>query len=175
MKTLKTLLVVFSLVCLTLHSRPSQAAVGALAAAPAVVVAGLYIAGTGAAVTGVATVMDVSEGGGGLFAFLMFMFITGPIMLLGLVILDDEQAMEFSPMEPAHGQKLGLSADELRAYNSEIDQINALAAFVDAEVSKDEKPSREYAAQLWTEVKGELSPAAFSGLLKVNNQFIKQN
>lgn len=175
MKTLKTLLVVFCLLCLTLHSRQSQAAVGAIAAAPAVVVAGLYVAGTGAVVTGVVTVMDVQEGGGGLFAGIMFMFITGPIMLLGLLILDEEQALEFAPMEADHGRKLGLSSDELRAYNNEIDQINALAAFVDAEVSKDVKPSREYAAKLWTEVKGELSPAAFNGLLKVNNQFIKNN
>lgn len=175
MKSLKTLLVVFSLFCMTLHSRPSQAAVGALVASPAVVVAGLYVAGTGAVVTGVVTVMDIQGEGGGLFAFLTLMFVTGPIMLLGLLVLDDEQALEFAPMEPAQGRKLGLSSDELLAYNNEIDQINALAAFVDAEVSKDEKPSREYAAELWTDVKSELSPAAFSGLLKVNNQFIKNN
>jgi hypothetical protein len=45
---------------------------------------------------------------------------------------------------------------------------------VDSEVSKQEKPSKEYAAQIWTEVKGEISSTAFDGLMKVNNQLVKK-
>lgn len=174
MKSLKTLFVVFSLICMTLHSRPSQAAVGAIAAAPAAVTAGLYIAGAGGAAFAGGIVLDYSENAGGWAAFFVTLFVAIPLGVLGLIVLEDEQALEFATLGAAEAQKLGVTQTELRAFNNEIDQINALAAYVDAEVSKDEKPSKEFAAQVWEEVRDEISPDAFSGLVKVNNQLFKK-
>lgn len=174
MKTLKTLLVIFCLVCMTLHSRPSQAAVGAIAAAPAAVTAGLYIVGAGGAAFAGGLIIDAKENAGGWAAFFFTLFVAIPLGVLGLVVLEDEQALEFAPIEVSQAKGLGISESEILAFNSEIDQINALAAFVDSEVSKEEKPTKEHAAQLWEEVRGEISPAAFDGLVKVNGQLFKK-
>lgn len=174
MKSLKTLLVVFSLLCMTLHSRPSQAAVGAMVAAPAAVTAGLYIAGAGGAAFVGGLVLDEAGNAEGWASFFITLFVAIPLGVLGLIVLEDEQALEFATVDPMKGKELGLSKSELQAFNNEIDQINALAAYVDAEVSKEEKPSNEHAADVWNQVRGEISVDAFNGLVKVNNQLFKK-
>lgn len=172
MKTLKTLLVVFSLICVTLHSKPSQAGIGLVAGSAVAVSSGLTMAAIGGA--GTLVMLPAATQGGGLNPVAILALIPMALLGIGLLILEGEQQFEFAPLEAQHARKLGVTSEEMRAFNNEIDQINALASYVDSEISRDGKPTKERAAEVWTEIRGEISPEAFDGLVKVNNQLWKQ-
>lgn len=169
MKTLKSLFLALTITLTMTVSRPSQAAIGAIFS-PALVTAGLYIAGAGVGVTGIAFVL----GAGGddrtqLDALgVGILGILGAV--LGLVILDDTQTVAFSPLARSEARNLKLTELEYNSFNAEVDQINALAAFVDSELERMSKPTKEDSAALWSEVKDALSPEAFTALVKVTSQ-----
>lgn len=177
MKTLKSLFIALTVTLTMTASKPSQAAIGAIFS-PALVTAGLYIAGGSAAAsaTGFLATEVIpgcswdNECGSTTIAIGIY-GILGAI--LGLVILDDEQTVAYTTLSSKEAMKAGLNPFELRGFNTEIDQINALAAFVDTELERMQKPTKEDSANLWREVKDSLSPEAFSGLIKVTNQIYK--
>lgn len=167
MKTFKTLFLALTIVLTLTSSRPSQAAIGAIFS-PVLVTAGVVVAGGGGVLVGVGmfTPCEAESCLGNLGP----MILGGFIALLGLVILDDEQTVAYTTLNPHDARKAGLSRIELEKFNSEVDQINALAAYVDSELERMEKPTKEDSAALWSEVKDTLSPEAFSGLVKVTSQ-----
>lgn len=122
MKLFKSTFVVLLTVVTLLSSRPSQAAVGAAFSASAVVITGLVVAGGGAFIS-----VDTLGDRGNLRG-LVTIFIGLPLMLLGLIVLDEEQVVSFAPLTNAESRELGLSLQEVKIYNSEIDQANALLA-----------------------------------------------
>ena len=170
MKILKALFLSLMIMTITLHSRPSQAAVGALAAAPAAVTAGLYIIGTGGAIGAAGLIVETAQDAGGWAAFFFVILIALPVAALGLIVLEGEQSMNFAPLDAQAAKTLGVTSSELSAYNTELDQLNALAEYVDMEVIKDGEPTANKAAAIWNDVKDAVSPQAFSALVKVNSQ-----
>ncbi len=167
MKSLRVLIALLLTVATLTHSKPSQAAVGAAVSTPVLIV-GIVIAG-GAGVVTLSTLHSCRGDSSGLCAGLTVLLL-GPLVLLGLVILDGEQQVEFRELSKAEAAKLEVSASELSVYNSEVDQANMLVADVKAELSKIEKPSAEDSASAWSKVKDLVSPATFSVMQKIVSQ-----
>lgn len=175
MKTLKTLFVILSLISLVSYSTPSEASIGGMAASPVLVTAGIVVAGGGVGVQAITMIVDFTKVTEyqGLASLIMFAF-TVPVVLLGLLILEEEQVARFSPLSEVNAKKLGLNSYELLAYNSEIDQINALSAYVDASLTEEGEEGIKQSRDLWNDVKGSISADAFSGLVKVTSPAFKK-
>lgn len=167
MKSLRVFLAVLLTVVTLTQSKPSQAAVGAAVSTPVLVV-GIVIAGGGTVMT-LSTLNECRGQSTGLCTGLTLIVMT-PIILLGLVILDGEQQVEFRELSKAEAAKLEVSSAELSVYNSEVDQANMLVADVKAELSKIAKPSAEDSASAWSKVKDLVSPATFSVMQKIVSQ-----
>jgi hypothetical protein len=167
MKTLKSLFIALTITLTMTASKPSQAAIGAIFS-PVLVTAGIVVAAGGGGLMGVALLTPCT--GSGCMANLGPWILGGIIGLFGLVILDDEQTAAYTPLNIREAKKIGISPVELQNFNNEVDQINALAAYVDTELSRMNKPTKEDSAALWSEVKDTLSPEAFSALVKVTSQ-----
>lgn len=93
-----------------------------------------------------------------------------PLFLAGLVVLDDNGKMTFGELESEKAAEAGINANELIAYNAELEELNAIKDMVsseiaDLEVSKEIKA--EAAKGLWTEYKDYVSADAFSALVKL--------
>lgn len=161
----------------TLHSKPTQAGIGAIVAAPVVVTSGLVIAGAGVGVfaldIGTALVLSVvnpnAQYPGGIFSFVFGI----PLLGLGLIVLDEGATFQYGPIETKAGKKIGLSVTEIMSFNSEVDQINALASDVDQELKAMGSNKSEDAAALWLEARENISPEAFSALVKVTAELYK--
>lgn len=153
------------------HTKPSQAAVGALVSTP-VLIAGLVIGGAGLVGTAIG-IAKCNEGGSsdtnGLCG--AFMVIVGaPVILLGLVVLDGEQEVQFRELSHKEAAKIGISSDDLAVYNSEIDQANMLIADVKTELSKIRKPTAQDSEAAWNDVKDLVSPATYATMQKIVSQ-----
>ncbi len=167
MKSLRVFFAVLLTVVTLTQSKPSQAAVGAAVSTPVLIV-GIVIAG-GAGVVTLSTLHGCRGDSSGLCKGLTIL-ILGPLVLLGLVILDGEQQVEFRELSSVEAVKLEVSANDLAVYNSEVDQANMLVADVKAELSKIEKPSSEDSASAWSNVKELVSPATFTVMQKIVSQ-----
>lgn len=175
MKTLRLFVLSLALVSVLFHSKPSQAAVGAIAGVPAIVTGGIVIAGGAAGLQVVFTTIDLltspSDVKG---ASLWLLFLSVPLTLLGLVILEDDQSANFSPLTQEAARKLQISPKELKAYNDEIDELNSLAQFVDSNITREGKEGLQESAALWGDIKDAVSPEAFSALVKVMSPAFKR-
>ena len=96
--------------------------------------------------------------------------IGAPVILLGLVVLDGEQEVQFRELNRSEAAKIGISAQELAVYNSEIDQANMLMADVKSELSKIEKPTAKDSAAAWVGVRDLVSPETFASMQKIVSQ-----
>lgn len=171
---MKSIRFVFAIVfALTLTLRPvkSEAAIGAIVAAPAAVTVGLCIAGTGVGIA----VADIAIG---LLSDPEIHYPTGiftaifavPLLGLGLIVLEEKQGAVYSAIAPwsvEGAEKLGLTPSEIDSFNSEIDQVNALAAHVDSEMAARGSKDPQVASQIWLEVKDAVAPETFSAMVKV--------
>lgn len=87
------------------------------------------------------------------------LFVTGTMFFgaLGLITLDGETIadVEFMPIKKTT-QSDGLTMDEVRMYNSELDELNAIRKSVQTELAEDD--SSEDAKELWNAYKGQLHP-----------------
>ena len=84
-------------------------------------------------------------------------FLSFPVMALGLVILDEKNAdLKFSELSDEKAKKLGIAADELYAYNSEVEELNLVKEVIESQVTN--KTSNEEINGLWQEYKDSLSP-----------------
>lgn len=177
MKTLKSLFLALTITLTMTASRPSQAAIGAIFS-PALVTAGVVMLKVGGVGIGASVIYIVAGPNKWTGSKLENAAMTAGLLgwvsaFLGLVVLDDEQTVAYSPLHLDEAKKIGLSEVELANFNAEVDQVNALAAFVDSELANMEKPTQRDSAELWLEVKDTLSPEAFSALIKITNQIYK--
>ncbi len=168
MSKLRLFLAVLLTVTTLSHSKPSQAAVGAAFSTP-VLIAGIVIAGGGTLVAAKSLLVDCRNDSSGMCAGLTVL-ILGPVVLLGLVLLDGEQQVEFQELSQSQAQKLGISSSELAVYNSELDQANMLVADVKSELSRMEKADENDSAAAWASVKDMVSPETFSVMHKIVSQ-----
>ncbi len=171
MNKLKAFIAVLLTVVTLTHTKPSQAAVGALVSTP-VLIAGLVIGGAGLVGTAIG-VAKCGDGGGGEGSGLCsaFMILIGaPVIILGLVVLDGEQQVEFRELTKAEAKKLEISAADLAVYHSEIDQANMLIADVKTELSKIAKPTAQDSEKAWSSVKDLVSPETFETMQKIVSQ-----
>lgn len=169
MKTTKKFLLTIVALAVLLTSNQTKAGIGAMAVAPVVVTTGLVVAGVGVAGTalGVAGVLtsgnDWTMALGGILLARLSMIVG----LVGLVILDNEQSMSYSEISEEEGNKLGLTYEEIDSYNREIDQVNALASYVDGRMAELKKPKTEDAKKVWEEVADSVYPETFSAMQKI--------
>lgn len=175
MHSLKSFLIALTLLSVIGYSTPTQASLGGMVASPALVTAGIVVAAGGAGLE-LYTIIDeiVNPGEYQGLPTLLMLAITVPMVMLGLLILEEDQKVEFSPMSAESGKKLGLSPYELMAYNSEIDQINALSAYVDSSITEEGEAGLKQSRDLWNEVKGSVSEDAFSAVVKIVSPAFKQ-
>ena len=94
--------------------------------------------------------------------------ITG--VLLGLVILDssDQQGVGFAAIDSKTAANYGVGAIEMQAYNSELDEVNAVRDEVTARLLESKNPTMELSQATWSEFKGSISPEAFSVVEKIS-------
>ncbi len=151
----------------------SHALVGAVVAVPTVVAVGAITAGAG----GVGLVSAILYGdrrGAGRYDGLLLGLASYVVIAVGLVILDDNsQGIAFGELDETKAVALGINAEEAAAYNSELEEINAAKQSIEMEVVKMEEPSAEKAHALWQEMRGNISPAAYSAMEKVSAEFVK--
>jgi hypothetical protein len=166
-KIINSLAIVLTVFTLS-TSRPANAAVGALVAMPLMISTGIAIAaGGGAATVPALGCMTFRGGEKGLVATLV-LGIYGLVAIgVGAMVLDGEQHMEFAPVTPAQAAKLHLTKAEMNAYNSEVDQVNALADMIGEDLGRMENPTNEDSANAWNDVKDTLAPQTFSALAKI--------
>lgn len=172
MKTLRVFFAVLLTVVTLTHSKPSQAAVGALVAVSAVSTAGLVIAGGGGALT---TVGFFGEPLGlchndGCLAMLAPIILGAIAMGIGLVVLDGEQQIVFQEVDSSAAKKLGLTEEERQSFNTELDEANMLLSDVNAQVAELRNPTSRDSARIWNVMKDLVSPATFSAMVKIAGQ-----
>lgn len=153
-------------------ARPSQAAIGGLTTLllppvgiPILALGGLSF-GLGGAVYIARSAQDKSDP--------YPMLVGVPLMLLGLVLLEDNGRTEvrFSEMSPEQGAALGLSAAETQSYNSELEEINAIRESVEAELFLRFKSAGEVSSQdaatIWDRYSDTISPEALAAVRKIS-------
>lgn len=171
-----TALAVFML----LNSQPSKAAVGFVFGGAGLVTAGLYAIGGGAAsatLGGVACLTGIDRTGsstGPGCAASLYAVIGGVLAgALGLLILEEESVIQFSPLDQKEATRLKVTKSELDSFNREVDEVNALASYVDRRLQVTEDAKVEDAKEIWEEVRGAVSEETFSVLIKISNQLYK--
>ena len=90
--------------------------------------------------------------------------------VIGIIVLEESQSMSFDQISQEDALKIGLSSIERTQFNSEIDQVNALAFHVDSELSGLANPTVNDSVNIWDSVKDAVSPETFSAMLKIASQ-----
>lgn len=167
-------------VFLLLNSQPSKAAVGFVFGGAGLVTAGLYAMGGGAAsatLGGVACLTGIDRTGsstGPGCAASLYAVIGGVLAgALGLLILEEESVIQFSALDLEAAKKLKVTKAEREAFNREVDEVNALASYVDRRLQASDEPTVEDAKAVWEEVRGSVSEETFSVLIKISQQLYK--
>lgn len=88
----------------------------------------------------------------------------------GFLLLDGEQEAKFAELTPEGAEAIGVSAAELEIYNSEIEQVNAIAREIGSELVKQNSESVELARDLWMELGSELSPETMKTVIAIAQQ-----
>ena len=90
----------------------------------------------------------------------------------GLIILDasdkNQQGAGFAAMNEKTAATLEVSPLEMQAYNSELDEVNAVRDEVTARLLESKNPTVELSQSAWSDLKGSISPAAFSVVEKIS-------
>lgn len=151
------------------YSQPSKATVGAIVSAP-VLIAGLVITGA-SGIFAIKTISDCRRSGdnSGLCEGLTIL-ITAPVLLVGLIVLDGEQGLEFSELNSKQAAELGVSEAELAVYNSEVDQANMILEQVKSELSQIKNADEADSRKAWSAVQDFVSPETFSTMQKIVSQ-----
>ncbi len=94
----------------------------------------------------------------------------------GIFLMDGEKGTDvvFAELNSNEAVKLGLNDDELRSYNEELPEINAIREHIvgtlTTRVSQGQEVDQKLARDLWQSHGTQLSPTAFSALKKVSGQ-----
>ena len=97
------------------------------------------------------------------------------LLIIGVVLLDkDGQTVyNYSPLSYEAANQIGITDDEADAYNSELDQANAIRETIMSEMLEAGHVSVNEARSLWQAYKSQLSPGTFSAIQKIGEQFAK--
>lgn len=152
-------------------SFPTQAGIGKLTKSRTTMTVGASIAAT--AGVGTVLVRSASCDGFSCLGIAVWVAMGIAVTTIGLVILEEEGSLEFRALSAPDAKKLKITEEERLSFNAELDQINALADYVDLELEKLDSEDPYVAADIWNEVKDVLSPASFSALGKVSSQILR--
>lgn len=169
MKSFRSVLFILIAICTLTASTPSKAAIGLATGSPITIIAGVVVAAGGAVTT-----LSAEKAPDLITGLLMYVGGIGA-MIAGAIVLDGEegQILEFSAINSIEAKRLGLSVIEAASFNAEIDQVNALASFVDSEVALLSDAKAEDAAKVWNDVKNEVKPETFSALVKISKNILR--
>jgi hypothetical protein len=146
---------------------PARAAVGITFAAPLAVVAGVAAMGVSAGAayggyrlikqgkTAIGVGVMILSAGGGYFGFLL---------------LDGQQSAKFSELSAEGAADLGISATDLEIYNSEVEQVNAIAREIGSELAAQNSDSADLARDLWMEYGTQLAPETMKTVIAIAQQ-----
>ncbi len=165
MKNLKK--VVVSCALLVSFIAPARASIGAGFAAPSAVIAGVAAIGLSgvAAYGGVRLIKR-----GSIIAGVGVLILATAGGFFGLILLDGENEAKFAELSSASAGDLNLSESDREIYNSEIEQVNAVAREIGSELSKQGSQSAELARDLWIEFGTELSPETMKTVIAIAQQ-----
>ncbi len=161
---------VLSLALITSFASPSKAAVGASFAAPIAVVAGVAVLACGGG-AGYIGYRLVKRGGAvstiaGIGAFIA----AAGAGYLGLLMLDGERSAEFAEVSASEAVKLNVTADDIAIYNSEVEQVNAIAREIGEVLSEKGPDNVELSSELWMDLGTNLSPETMKVVIAVASQ-----
>jgi hypothetical protein len=89
--------------------------------------------------------------------------------MLGLVLLDEQGGnVEFSKLSDDQAQKLNISVNDQKVFNSELEEANLLLSEVASQMKKDS--TQEDARAAWNEYRDYLSPATFKVMKRITEQ-----
>lgn len=161
---------VLSLVLITSFVSPSKAALGVSFAAPIAVVAGVAaMAVSGGAAYGGYRL--IKRGGtGSTIAGIAALALSAGGAYFGLLLLDGEQSAEFSELSASQASALKVSADDIAIYNSEVEQVNAIAREIGEVLTKNGKDNVELSTELWMDLGTNLSPETMKVVIAVASQ-----
>ena len=96
--------------------------------------------------------------------------------LAGMAVLDAQEGpvLKFAPVGDEEASTIGLSAEETRSFNQELEEINAVSESVAASLAKLEKPTLDDSRALWRTYGGSLSPAATHAANKVSTHWLNR-
>ncbi len=171
-KKLKALFIALT-VLISVQSKNSEATVGLITVNPALVTVGLVISVGGAAGYAVAEI-NASRGDiGSIFNSILIAMGSIAVGSVGLIVLDGEEGYAFAELDQVHAAKLGVTNEERLSFNSEIDQVNMLAAHVDRELSQIKNPTAEDSEALWSTVTDAVAPETLKAMQRVSLQLLK--
>ncbi len=161
---------VLSLVLITSFASPSKAAVGISFAAPPAVLAGVAVMAAGGGV-GYLGYRLVKKGGTahtveGVGAFI----VAAAVAYVGLIILDGQRSAEFSELSLDHAAKLDVTAGDIEIYNSEVEQVNAIAREIGDVLMEKGQDNVELSTELWMDLGTNLSPETMKVVIAVASQ-----
>lgn len=140
---------------------------------------GISFAAPGAVIAGVATMGIAAGGGYGGYRLIKtgkpvlggaVIVLSLAVGLFGLGLLDGGQKAEFSELSEDAAAALGVTPYELETYNSEIEQVNAIAREIGSELLKQKSDSPALARELWMELGTELSPETMKTVIAIAQQ-----
>lgn len=146
---------------------PARASLGMGFAAPAAVVAGVAAIGLsgGAAYGGYRLIKKGKTAAG-----IAVMVLATAGAFIGVMLLDGQQEAEFSELTPDSAGALGVTASEREVYNSEVEQVNAIAREIGSELHRQGSESAELARDLWVELGTQLSPETMKTVIAIAQQ-----
>ncbi len=149
---------------------PSRAAIGVGFAAPLAVVAGVAAMGV-SAVGAYGGYRLIKKGSTATtVAGVGVILLSAAGAYFGLIILDGEQKAEFSELSTETALDLNISENEREIYNSEVEQVNAIAREIGSELAKQGSESAELARDMWIELGTELSPETMKTVIAIAQQ-----
>lgn len=164
MKQLTAFFLVFSLLFVSIPQK-SHAIVGiAIKDKTTRTIGGIITAVSG--VTAIGTITALSVTGTYFTGALTLILFSIPGAAIGLVVLDEKNAdLKFRPLTEDKALLLGISNDDLEIFNSEVDELNAIKAEVESQVT--DKLSDEEIALMWSDYAQSLSPETMTVAAKV--------
>jgi hypothetical protein len=160
MNLFKSTLLAFFTVTILSTSGPAKAVVGLISGTVPLAISGLVMGAGGLAATEIYAKQQN-----------VFLAMAGALTsAVGVILLDDGQNFHFHKVSQTEGNKIGLTSAEVASFNSEIDQVNALASHVGSELSGLTNPTVNDSVAIWASVKDAISPETFTAMQKISAQ-----
>lgn len=88
----------------------------------------------------------------------------------GFMLLDGGQEARFAELSAEGAEELGLSELDREIYNSEVEQVNAVAREIGAELLRQKSQDPELARDLWIDLGTTLSPETMKTVIAIAQQ-----